>query len=346
MSTQQPVVIKKTVKSAYSLERRNAMAGRMFCIPLYIGILLFFGVPLLQSLWYSFNSVTTEVGRYATEFVGIGNFYKIFRENAKFMPALVSSLGELAYKVPVVLIASLFFALILNQKFRGRVLTRAIFFLPVIIASGVVLSVIMSDSAANSMMNGVSADSGSGSYSSIFDSSALQDFLIEAGLDGELVGYFGRIANSLFDLLWMTGIQMIMFLAGLQSVSPSLYEASAMEGATAWENFWMITFPSLTPILLVNTVYTIVDTFTDSSNPVMVQIYNQYSALSYGVASAMSWSYFVIIGVILAAIMLIFSLFQRDTYLIKARKAEKLAARKAKIAAREEAAAAAAAAKA
>ncbi len=333
-----PVVIKKTVKSAYSLERRNAMAGRMFCIPLYIGILLFFGLPLVQSFWYSFNTVTADVGGYVSEFVGFGNFHNIFRENAKFLPALISSLTELLYKVPVVLIASLFFALILNQKFRGRVLTRAIFFLPVIIASGVVLGIITSDSAANSMMDGVSADSGSGSYSSIFDSSALQEFLVEAGLDGELVAYFGQIANSLFDLLWMTGIQMIMFLAGLQSISPSLYEASAMEGATAWENFWMITFPSLTPILLVNIVYTIVDTFTDVGNPIMVQIYNQYNGLYYGIASAMSWTYFVIIGVILALIMLLFSFIQRDTYLVKAKKAEKLAARKAKIAAREEAA--------
>ena len=339
MSTQTtPIVIKKTVKSAYSLERRNAMAGRMFCIPLYIGILLFFGLPLLQSLWYSFNTVTADVGGYVTEFVGWGNFHNIFRENAKFLPALISSLTELLYKVPVVVIASLFFALILNQKFRGRVLTRAIFFLPVIIASGVVLGIITSDSAANSMMNGVSADSGSGSYSSIFDSSALQDFLVQAGLDGELVAYFGKIANSLFDLLWMTGIQMIMFLAGLQSISPSLYEASAMEGATAWENFWMITFPSLTPILLVNLVYTIVDTFTDVGNPIMVQIYNQYNGLYYGIASAMSWSYFLIIGVILALIMLLFSYIQRDTYLIKARKAEKAALRKAKREAREAAA--------
>ncbi len=335
-----PVVIKKTVKSAYSLERRNAMAGRMFCIPLYIGILLFFGMPLIESLWYSFNDVTTEVGGYVTEFVGFGNFHYIFRENATFLPALVTALTELLYKVPVVLIASLFFALILNQKFRGRVLTRAIFFLPVIIASGVVLQIITSDAAANSMMNGVSADSGSGSYSSIFDSSALQDFLINAGLDSELVTYFGKIANSLFDLLWMTGIQMIMFLAGLQSISPSLYEASAMEGATAWENFWMITFPSLTPILLVNLVYTIVDTFTDVANPVMSQIYTRYKDLQYGVASAMSWSYFLIIGVILALIMLIFSFAQRDQYLIKSRKAEKLALRKAKIEAREAAAAA------
>lgn len=330
-------------KSTFSLERRNAMAGRMFCLPLYIGVLLFFGLPLLQSLWYSFNTVTADVGGFVTEFVGLDNFTEIFRRNLYFVPALKNSLLELLYKVPVVLIAALFFAIILNQKFRGRVLTRAIFFLPVIIASGVVLSIITSDSAANSMMNGVSADSGSGSYGSIFDSSALQDFLVQTGLDSKMVNYFGRIANSMFDLLWMTGIQMIMFLAGLQSISPTLYEASAMEGATAWENFWMITFPSLTPMLLVNIVYTIVDSFTDVGNSVMSQIYKQYNGLYYGVASAMSWTYFVIIGVILAIIFLIFSFIQRDKYLQNSKKAEKIAnarikaARKA--AAAEEAAA-------
>ena len=113
-----------------------------------------------------------------------------------------------------------------------------------------------------------------------------------------------------------------------------------MEGATSWEDFWMITFPSLTPMLLVNIVYTIVDTFTDVANPVMLQIYKQYSGLYYGIASAMSWTYFLIIGVILALIMLIFSFIQRDEYLVQARKAEKLAARRAKLAAREAAMAA------
>lgn len=332
-------------KSTFSLERRNAMAGRMFCLPLYIGVLLFFGLPLLQSLWYSFNTVTADVGGFVTEFVGLDNFTEIFRRNLYFVPALKNSLLELLYKVPVVLIAALFFAIILNQKFRGRVLTRAIFFLPVIIASGVVLSIITSDSAANSMMNGVSADSGSGSYGSIFDSSALQDFLVQTGLDSKMVNYFGRIANSMFDLLWMTGIQMIMFLAGLQSISPTLYEASAMEGATAWENFWMITFPSLTPMLLVNIVYTIVDSFTDVGNSVMSQIYKQYNGLYYGVASAMSWTYFVIIGVILAIIFLIFSFIQRDKYLQNSKKAEKIANARIK-AARKAAAAEEAAAKA
>lgn len=332
-------------KSSFSLERRNAMAGRMFCLPLYIGVLLFFGLPLLQSLWYSFNTVTADVGGFVTEFVGLDNFTEIFRRNLYFVPALKNSLLELLYKVPVVLIAALFFAIILNQKFRGRVLTRAIFFLPVIIASGVVLSIITSDSAANSMMNGVSADSGSGSYGSIFDSSALQDFLVQTGLDSKMVSYFGRIANNMFDLLWMTGIQMIMFLAGLQSIPPTLYEASAMEGATGWENFWMITFPSLTPMLLVNIVYTIVDSFTDTGNSVMSQIYKQYNGLYYGVASAMSWTYFVIIGVILVVIFLIFSAIQKDKYLANSKKAEKIANARIK-AARKAAAAEEAAAKA
>ena len=312
-------------KRSFSLERRNAMAGRMFCIPLYVGIILFFGTPLFMSLIYSFHNVGFDPGGYRYSDFGLTNYIDLFTKNVKFLPALGSSLLEMLYKVPVVLIAGLFFAIILNQKFRGRTVTRAIFFLPVIIASGVVLGIITGDTAANSMMAGVSADSGSGSYGSIFDSSALRDFLINTGLNSEMVTYFSRIANDLFDLLWMTGIQMIMFLAALQSISPSLYEASAMEGATAWENFWMITFPSLLPMLLVNIVYSIVDTFTNQSNSVMALIKQNTMNLYYGPASAMAWLFFVIIGLILAIIMGIFSYAQRDTYLAKSKKREKLA---------------------
>lgn len=119
---------------------------------------------------------------------------------------------------------------------------------------------------------------------------------------------FGTIIANLFDLLWKTGIQMLMFLAGLQSISPSLYEASSIEGATAWENFWMVTLPMLTPILLVNTVYTVVDSFTDPSNAVMVQILNHLGDLEYGRASVMGWVFTL---VMLALLGLVFALFHR-----------------------------------
>jgi ABC-type sugar transport system permease subunit len=208
------------------------------------------------------------------------------------------------YQVPVIIIASLLFSIVINQKFLGRTLTRAVFFIPVIVASGVVINVMMGDKIAVSLIGGAVP---SGTQQTIFSSSSLQNMLINSGLNANFVNYFTSISNNLFDLLWRTGIQTIIFLAGLQTIPPSLYEASSIEGATAWENFWMITFPMLIPIMIVNIIYTIVDSFTNPSNKIMVQIINQFNILKFGEASAMAWTYFLLIGIVLAAIFIVSS---------------------------------------
>lgn len=294
---------KRRKRLSFGLAARYAWTGRLFCLPLYIGALLFFLVPLGQSLLFCFQSVTPELGSFSTDFIGGANFRYAFRENASFVPNLIEAVMQMLYQVPVILVSSLFFALILNQKFRGRLLARAVFFLPVIVASGVVMQIISQDAVSQSMMEG-----GMATDSSIFNTGVLEEFLIETGLPQDVVDVFGSIIANLFDLLWRTGIQMLMFLAGLQSISPSLYEASSIEGATAWENFWMVTLPMLAPILLVNTVYTVVDSFTDLSNPVMEQILNHLSSLEYGRASVMGWVFTLVMLVLLGVI---FALFRR-----------------------------------
>ena len=133
----------------------------------------------------------------------------------------------------------------------------------------------------------------------------LTDLLIQMGLSETVVSYFSYISSNLYDLMWRTGIQMIIFLAALQSISPALYEASAIEGASSWENFWMITVPMISPMILVNVVYTIIDTFTDSANAVMDQITSVFQNQQYARSAAMSWVYFLIIGVILGIVLLI-----------------------------------------
>ncbi len=210
--------------------------------------------------------------------------------------------------MPVVIIASLFFAVILNTKFKGRTFVRAVFFLPVIIASGVVMEIINSDTFATSL---ISASEGMESTVSA-TSYGLTSLLIDMGLNSTVVEYFSYISSNLYDLMWRTGIQMIIFLAALQSISPSLYEASSIEGASAWENFWMITVPMITPMILVNVVYTVIDTFTDSANEVMDQISSFFTDQQYNRAAAMSWVYFIIIGLILGLVLLVFSRFGRD----------------------------------
>ncbi len=294
-------------KPHLTIEGRKALSGRLFILPFTVGFILFFLKPALESLLFVFNDVSLKVGGFTMEFVGMKNLKYIFLTDPDFNKNLVSSMTSLLYKVPVIIIASLFFAVVLNAKFRGRTLVRAIFFLPVIIASGVVMEIINSDTFATSLIS-----SSEGMKSTVTASSyGLTSLLVDMGVSEKVVSYFSYISSNLYDLMWRTGIQMIIFLAALQSISPVLYEASSMEGASAWENFWMITIPMISPMILINVIYTIIDTFTDSANVVMDQINSVFADQQYDRASAMSWVYFLVIGLLLALVLFISTRGQR-----------------------------------
>ena len=294
-------------KPHLTIEGRKALSGRLFILPFTVGFILFFLKPALESLLFVFNDVSLKVGGFTMEFVGMKNLKYIFLTDPDFNKNLVSSMTSLLYKVPVIIIASLFFAVVLNAKFRGRTLVRAIFFLPVIIASGVVMEIINSDTFATSLIS-----SSEGMKSTVTASSyGLTSLLVDMGVSEKVVSYFSYISSNLYDLMWRTGIQMIIFLAALQSISPVLYEASAMEGASAWENFWMITIPMISPMILINVIYTIIDTFTDSANVVMNQINSVFADQQYDRAAAMSWVYFLVIGLLLALVLFISTRGQR-----------------------------------
>lgn len=290
-----------------TFEKRRSLTGRLFVLPFYIGFIFFFLRSAIQSLMFVFNDVSLKPGGFNMKWVGIENLKYIFATDPDFNKNLVSSLVALLYQVPVIIIASLFFAMILNAKFRGRTFVRAVFFLPVIIASGVIMNIINSDTFATSLITaseGMDTTVTASSY-------GLTQLLVDLGLGEEIVGYFSYISSNLYDLMWKTGIQMIIFLAALQSISPALYEASSIEGASAWENFWMVTVPMITPMILVNAVYTIIDSFTDSANTVMEQIQRVFSDQQYDRAAAMSWIYFLIIGIILGILLFITSASSR-----------------------------------
>jgi ABC-type sugar transport system permease subunit len=280
-----------------SLEAKNAWAGRFFVLPFVLGVIFFFARPLAESLVFTFSGVEIGVTGYETAFAGFTNLKVVLQEDANFTTNLVSGILQLLWQVPVILVLSLFFAILLNRKFRGRTLLRAIFFLPVIIASGVIIFIIRSDVVAGSAMSGDVVSGGVVSQSTV-----LGDMLIAAGLGEQAVNLITSISDNLFAMVWKTGFQMILFLAGLQSVPTALYEASSIEGATAWENFWKITFPMLSPILYMCMIYTIVDFFTDSNNRVMQQVLGSINQLKLGWAAAMAWSYFLLIALILAIV--------------------------------------------
>lgn len=294
--------------SSMGIERRRAMAGRLFVLPFTLGFLMFFLIPAAQSFFFAFSDVKLDVGGFDTTFNGLANFRYLFLEDPDFTQNLVESFQQILLQVPVVLIASLFFAILLNQRFHGRTVARAIFFLPVIIASGVVMGIIKSDSFATSLVStsdGIQKEFSANAF-------GLQELLVSIGLDSKIVEYFVTVSGSLYDLMWRTGIQMIIFLAALQSISPALYEASSVEGASAWENFWMITVPMIMPMIIVNLVYTVVDTFMDGTNPVMTMVTDTTKMQQYDTAAAMSWLYFLVVGVVLALVLWVFRRFSRD----------------------------------
>ncbi|MBQ7090511.1 MAG: sugar ABC transporter permease [Clostridia bacterium] len=292
-------------KRSISYESKQAFTGFMFVLPWFIGFLLFFAIPCFQSLKFSFSQVKV-FENYACEWIGFDNYGDILLGGASFMQALTATLTDLLVNVPVVLIFSLFVAVLLNRKFVGRGLVRAIFFLPVIVTTGVVMSTFNSKNDAEAVLEG-GINKGI-----LFESADATGFLTELGLNETLTEYMTMIADRIFDVVWDSGIQILLFLAALQGISPSLYEASDVEGATAWETFWLITFPNVAPIILVNIVYTIIDTFSSMDNAVMKHIDTLIKSFTYGTAAAASWVFFLVVIVIIGAVFLIFKLITKE----------------------------------
>ncbi|MEF2247385.1 carbohydrate ABC transporter permease [Paenibacillus sp. IITD108] len=289
----------KLLKVAATIEQRRAWAGFIFILPWLIGFIYFFLMPFIKTIWFSFSTIQISGEGMKTTFIGMQNYRKTFLEDPDNVRLIFSSLGDMVYQVSIIVVLSLFVAVILNQKFRGRVLARAIFALPIIISSGVVIYLLKYDVLAQSMQ-------GSNQGADLFQSSELMQMLIQSGFNVQLVSYFMGIVNGIYELIWKSGVQILLFLAALQSIPGYLYEASSLEGATKWEAFWKITFPLVSPFILVVAVYSIIDTFTDFENPVMKKIFNLVAGMHYETVSTLGLVYFllvlIVIGVVTALI--------------------------------------------
>ena len=274
----------------------KAHYGRICVFPWVIGLVLFFGLPIIQSVIYSFSKVSLTTGGLKTSFVGLKNFKYIFAQDADYLDYIAAAVVKFLYSFPVIIIISLILALMLNQKFRGRIFFRALYFLPVIIASGAVLEVILS-----SVSEGVSNIKTDESVAmAMFDVNEIVEGL---GLPQKLGDYFVTVINGIMNMIWNCGVQTVLFISGMQTIPPLLYEVSKVEGATKWEEFWFITFPMLSRVTVLVAVFTMVELMTDQSNSVMRQAYTFMRMQNYGEGSAMLWSYFVVIGAIMAIVI-------------------------------------------
>ena len=294
--------MKKQSKVA-GLQRRKAISGYLFIAPFIIGFLAFMVKPLFQSLYMSFCTVEVSPNGIHNVFKGLANYIQAFTIDTEFNRLLVEEISRMCINSLAIMVFSFFVALILNQKFKGRALVRAIFFLPVILSSGVILGVESNNALLASVQNMVEETT---STTSVTD--AIKSILLTSGIGASAFEKVFDIVDGIYDVAIASGIQIIIFLSGLQTISTNMYEAAAIEGCTAWERLWKITFPMISSLFLVNWIYTIVDFCMRSDNQVMEKISDQMiQYINYGFASAMSWIYFLIVIVIIGVSSFIIS---------------------------------------
>lgn len=294
-----------------SYEKKKGLYGYGFIALWFVGALMFFIIPLLQSFYYSFHTVTPETGYLDIKPLTSGgktdiflNYKDAFLKDPNFSQYLVEVLKDMALNLPVIVVFSLFVAIVINQKFRGRTFARAVFFLPVIIATGPVYAIITGDLETG-------GNNEAAQFSTMFEADMVDQLLEFIGIYGfgeTFTEMLTEITSDILNLVWKCGIQIIIFLSALQGIPASAKEAAAIEGATSWEFFWKITLPYISSMILVNIVYTVIDAFIDPTNQVMERLLSVQSEWKYGYSAAMAWSYF---GIILIALGIIFAIMNK-----------------------------------
>lgn len=302
---------KKKSRSA-SLDKRKARAGYVFVLPFIISFIIIYLPIIIDSVTYSFNEIKIiPGGGYYLEFVGLQNYQEAFFEDPQFVQKLTSGIQQLIFDIPAIVIFSLFMAVLLNQKMIGRAAFRAIFFIPVILSTGIIESI---DTQNNTFMNYMNSDNSietgasSGGVTQIISAVDFENLFENMKVGTELVDYVINLINNIYNIINRSGVQMLIFLAGLQSISPAIYESCEIDGASAWETFWKITLPMVSPMILVNTIYTVIDSFTSESNSVMSYISSVY-AQNDVLSNAMSWVYFLLVLLIIGLVSALLGAF-------------------------------------
>ncbi|WP_125477339.1 carbohydrate ABC transporter permease [Paenibacillus sp. LK1] len=285
-------------KKALQYQFKRYGVGLLFMLPWMIGFSVFVAIPIGWSMFMSLHKVAVVPGGFKYEWIGIQNYRDAFLKDNVFPIEMITYFQQMLLMVPIIVIFALLISLLLNQKFPGRFIYRALFFLPVIFATGQVLSELFTQGAGDIPF---------------LDQYNLEP-LVKQYVGGEMAKMIMEVLGRVVLILWYSGVQILIFIAGFQTISPSIYEAVRIDGASPWDSFWKITLPASIPFISLNVLYTIIDLFTFPLNPVLKHIRDNMFKVDtgYGYASALAWIYFGFIFVLIAIVLGMFSRSMRQ----------------------------------
>lgn len=284
----------KTVKrrrKRLTMATKEKLKGLLFVSPFIVGCCAFFLYPIILSFLLSFGDVTNIIG-FQIELYGLDNYSNAFFQDTEFMPKFYEVVGNTFIEFPLKLIAALIIAIMVNKDIKGKSLFRIAFFIPFLLGSGEVMNQLLNQGVDRQVL-------------SVADGKIIP-YNVLMYFGGNIMETVSTIFGKIVTVLWGSGVQILLFLSGLQSISPALYEAARIDGATEWEIFWKVTIPMISPMLLLNFVYTIVDGFTNMQNPLLAYIQQKgFKEAKFGFGAAMGWIYFLFIGVLVAIVFAI-----------------------------------------
>lgn len=291
--------------------RENQNIGLIFVLPFLVGLIAFFVPIIVMGIRFAFSEVAIDGGLKMT-FTGFDNMIHALRVDAKYFQLVIADISDLISTLPIVVVFSLFVAVLLNSKVWGKSVFRVIFFLPVIACVGML-------AAANSgiVMSSMASSAAETDSEVLSAMSDVTKILQNMSFSPELVGFVSGAANNIMNIVNRSGVQILIFLAGIQSISPSIYEAAHVEGASSWEVFWKITLPMLSPMMVVNVLFTFVDSITRADTELIGYIKNMaFSQGQFGYSAAMSWFHYfcliIMLALLGAAFLIIRKFIQRN----------------------------------
>lgn len=284
-----------------ALASKREQAGWLFVLPFVLGLVLIFLPSVVNTVIYSFNKISLQPGGYTLEFKGWEYYKNALFVHSTYNRTLVETIIDMVLNVPLVIIFSFFMSVLLNTKFRGRGIMQIIVFLPVITSSGV-LAVLNAANVQGGLLTTASSEATQMQMASTW-------VLDSLGLSGSIAAYFSTALSELYEIITSSGIQILIFLAALKSIPDSIYEAVKMEGATAWESFWKVTFPMVSPYILTNVIYSIVNSLSSATSPVLALVLEtaRTGNIDLSLSSAMALMFCLVEMVILAIMALVVS---------------------------------------